>query len=516
MSFKKLENAYLTLQNELNPVAAAHAGMEQYSKYYGKYDEADISHFLQELKAVSKQLKTVKVDTRAEQVDKYALFNSSVMLYYTLAKDQPQKNSPLFWVEHLYEGIYQIEKLTFSPQEKINSYIERTKAIPSFLASAQKTLTEPKGIFIESAIEINKTGVQLLAEVGKRLGADKHSQYKTIIQNAVRAIAEFNKYLLSHKESNTNFAVGREAFQFYIEHGYMLPYTIDQIWNYGNQLKEQTEARLNDMAHKIWNKKHWHEVLDVLRTSHPKINELIPAYSKEVETVKKFLHKTKIVPIPSIPLEVVRTPSFLAPTTPFAAYQPPAIHNNNVKGHLFVTIPKDEKSLKDHCNPEIPITVVHETYPGHHLQGSYATMLESRTRQLISTPLTVEGWALYCEHMMGEQGYYRNDEQKFFVYVHLLWRAIRVILDVGLQTKGISFESAVKYLAGNMNLEENTAREEVLRYCGTPTQPLSYALGRHELLRLRNDFGTDLYAFHKAVLSYGGLPITLMRYGMNI
>ncbi len=135
---------------------------------------------------------------------------------------------------------------------------------------------------------------------------------------------------------------------------------------------------------------------------------------------------------------------------PFAAYQPPGAFSSDRTGWFYVTEPYGNgasgqaASLRDHCRHEIAATALHEGYPGHHLQFLSAQGHDRLVRRLVSTPVTVEGWALYCEDMMGEEGFYRSPEEHFFQQVALLWRALRVVLDVGLHTQAVSFPQAVE------------------------------------------------------------------------
>jgi uncharacterized protein (DUF885 family) len=194
-----------------------------------------------------------------------------------------------------------------------------------------------------------------------------------------------------------------------------------------------------------------------------------------------------------------------------------------------VTVPDErlpaeqqERILRDHCRYELAATALHEGYPGHHLQLAMAKDLDSDVRKNLWTPLTVEGWALYCEDMMAEQGFYETEEEMFFQRVHLLWRAERILLDVGLHTRGMTPEQAVDQMVRDLHIERSNAETEVRRYCAWPAYQVCYAVGRRELLRLRDDFRAargksfNLRMFHDAVLPYGGLPVTLIRWGLGL
>jgi uncharacterized protein (DUF885 family) len=164
----------------------------------------------------------------------------------------------------------------------------------------------------------------------------------------------------------------------------------------------------------------------------------------------------------------------------------------------------------------------HEAYPGHHLQLVTSQGLGSEVRRHLWTPIMVEGWALYSEQLMNEVGYYRTAEQRLFQLVNLLWRAIRVVLDIGLHTRGMTPREAVDYMVEHLPIERRSAEAEVRRYCAWPTYQLCYAVGRRELLRLRDAYREaagpdfDLRQFHDTLLTYGGLPVSLARWGMDL
>ena len=166
--------------------------------------------------------------------------------------------------------------------------------------------------------------------------------------------------------------------------------------------------------------------------------------------------------------------------------------------------------------------VAHEAYPGHHLQLVTAQSLSSEVRRHIWTPVMVEGWALYCEEIMGEGEYYGDIEARLFQLVNLLWRAVRVVLDVGLHTRGMTPAEAVDYMVDHLPIERPSAEAEVRRYCAWPTYQLCYAVGRREILRLRNAYveregsGYRARSFHDELMRYGGLPVSLASWGMGL
>jgi uncharacterized protein (DUF885 family) len=120
-----------------------------------------------------------------------------------------------------------------------------------------------------------------------------------------------------------------------------------------------------------------------------------------------------------------------------------------------------------------------------------------------------EGWALYCEELMEEAGFYDTPGLKLWRLKNAMWRAVRLMVDVDLHCRGRGLDEAARPLVELGGLEPNTARGEALRYTTSPTQPSSYVLGRDRIVALRTaaeqrpDF--DLARFHDWLLGYSSI-----------
>src|SRR5262249_19514452 len=148
---------------------------------------------------------------------------------------------------------------------------------------------------------------------------------------------------------------------------------------------------------------------------HPDPSRLREAYQAEVARAREFTESRRIAPIPAGRLEIIDTPVFERPTTPFAAYLPPAPFELDQVGTFYVT-PIDlsrpraerEQRLAGHNLVGLPLIALHEAYPGHHLQLLHANRAGSRLRRLGDSSVFAEGWALYCEELMFEQGFFTD------------------------------------------------------------------------------------------------------------
>jgi uncharacterized protein (DUF885 family) len=171
---------------------------------------------------------------------------------------------------------------------------------------------------------------------------------------------------------------------------------------------------------------------------------------------------------------------------------------------------------------ELPLLAVHEGEPGHHAHILAANASSRPVRRALRSPLSLEGWALYAETLLQEEGFLRNPEQRFAAARFLLWRALRIELDVGLHTRNLSPEDAASRLSSTIGLSPEVATAEIRRQCAMPTYAVCYAVGRREILalreasRLRDSDAFSLHEFHRALWEYGALPPALARWGMGL
>lgn len=164
-------------------------------------------------------------------------------------------------------------------------------------------------------------------------------------------------------------------------------------------------------------------------------------------------------------------------------------------------------------------TFLHEAIPGHHYQSSLQmedTLLPA-FRRFKWYGAYGEGWALYCESLGKELGLYTNPYQHMGALGDEMHRAIRLVVDVGIHSKGMTREEAIDYMMQNEPVEEQNAIAETERYMGMPGQALSYKIGALKIQELRDNYTKQLGAkfdireFHKQVLNSGCLPLSVLE-----
>ena len=169
---------------------------------------------------------------------------------------------------------------------------------------------------------------------------------------------------------------------------------------------------------------------------------------------------------------------------------------------------------------ELEVIAYHEGLPGHHMQISIAqelTTVPTFRRQAGFTAYS-EGWGLYSEWLAREMpGTYLTPYSRFGRLGSEIWRAIRLVVDTGLHSKGWSEEQAVQYFLSNSATTEAQARSEIRRYMVLPGQATSYKIGMLKIQELRRKAESalgarfDLRVFHDTVLGGGALPLTILE-----
>jgi hypothetical protein len=534
-SVDDLCRSYLDLKYHFDPSAASSAGLVSHDARFGRFDADTVREHVSALRAVAGAIEELEPDDVQSEIDRTALLGEIRSAVFRLEHERPHVRNPVFWLSHVFQGLYSIlSRRNGAIAGRAPAALERLKAVPAVLDAAGNTLDEPPSVFVDTALGMLGGGGELVVQLASGLGAETpelRAELQQAAGVALESLKRFGTALRGEIEPSADphaFAIGEEQFSRRLHHEHALVSGAPELWRYGLHLQEETEAALAELASRL-DGRPWRDIVEELRSESPEPAVLLDVYRSELDRAHNFVQDRDLVSIPRDPVDVVPTPSFMLGLVPFAAYEPPPIFLPDQTGRFYVTppdpsLPPDAlaRQRRGHCSYAIPAMVAHETYPGHHLQLSTAQGLASQVRRHVWTPVMVEGWALYCEQLMDESGYYDDGRARIFQLVNLLWRAIRIVLDVGLHTRGMTPAEAVTYMVDHLPIERASAEAEVRRYCAWPTYQLCYAVGRRDLLRLRDAYRERAGAtfeyrrFHDELLAYGGIPVSLARWGMEL
>lgn len=456
-----------------------------------------------------------------------------------LQKHPTWRESPILYVDDVVFGLYSILVRSAVPMPKrAKALIGRLKATPGHLDQARVNLHNPPAIFTESAA-MSAAGsidffdrairgfVEALDEPRLRSGVEKAGLEARASMVAFHEWLEGNLMPLSRG----NFAVGRATYERLLVEEHAIPWSADELIAVGQHVYQETMRELKRVAARIDSTKPWSKVVESMKLFHPTEPEVLRAYASEMARARDFVISSGLATIPEDDCcEVVPTPEFARPIFPYAAYLAPAPFERPQAGTFWVTTidpglsaERREVLLRGHAQYGIPVTALHKACPGHHLQAVRANQVKGHPLRFIYTSSTLsEGWALYCEDLMYRRGFFNDDRIRLLQLKDLLWRACRVIIDVGLQTGQMGFTEAESFLVRKARIERPNARAEVRRYCANPTQPMSYVAGKILIDELLEDTRSvlggrfDLRAFHDEFLSHGTIPIELVRMEMRI
>jgi hypothetical protein len=534
-TFTALSEEFVELFMKHHPVAATEAGIHDYDHLMPDDSPDGLksrSAWLRELDqrlVASVPWDELPLEPRVD----YALLRSRIAaLRADLEEIKVPHRNPGLYLDRAFNAVHLLLARSFAPlDERKEAAVARLMAIPEYLESVKPNLQQVPPVLLEASMEMAAHGPTFVDDVVRTLLRQFAGEAERLEHAGNRARSGFLRFHdwmereLKPRSGGT-FAIGERWMNYKLEREHMVPYTCQELERVGREHVAHAQVLLEDEARRHDPRRHWRELIEQGRRRAPEAHWLREAYVVEMERAKRFVLERRIAPIPAGErLEILDTPVFERGMLPYAAYQAPAPFDADPAGVFYVT-PIDIRRSKEeqaaqlaaHCTPGLPIIALHEGYPGHHLQLTHANRAATRLRRIVHSDVFAEGWALYCEELMWEQGYFTADPlTRLFQLRDLLFRACRVVLDAALHSGGMSPEQAIDYLVDEVMLDSSLARSEVQRYCMTPTVPMSYLVGKIQILELRSEAQQRLgprfllHDFHAALLASGTIPPALVR-----
>jgi uncharacterized protein (DUF885 family) len=519
-----------------NPVGATVLGIHDYDDTLGDVSADAFERYGRIFGGFIEDLQS-KVDPSAldaEQSLDYRVAMSLASMHSISLQRRTWASDPSLYPTVCVWGSYAILQRDFAPLgDRLKSMLGRIREIPAILETGRSNISDPCGIFVQIALDVVSGGKGFFRHVVPEAAEQSPSLKNDLLAANDSAVAAFNEYerwlrddLLPTAEGD--FAAGSRIYQQLLFSEHYLTYSPNDLVLIAEGILRDVQKEICEVAASIDPSVSWQELISRLKQEHPPAYALMSAYENAMKAARDFVIERDLVTIPANEhLQIMDTPEFERSTVPYAAYLPPAPFDADRSGQFWVTpvdrrapIDRQMEQLFGHCIYMIPITALHEGYPGHHLQITHACDIGSPVRRQMMSSLMMEGWALYCEDMMREQGFYTDPKVQLFQLKGLLWRACRVIIDVGLHTGGMAFEDAVDMLTNTVRLERVSAVAEVKRYAMTPTQPMTYLIGKLLILDIRNRMmhrlggNFKLKAFHDRLLGFGSIPPPLIAQHM--
>lgn len=512
------------------PMQATHYGFHLYDDLLGDFSKEGIEEYLEgEAKFLArfrKEIDPKKLDA-VSRIDYEALCQDLWASLELEKRERDWETDPAAYTSHCTDACYLLSIGVFAPrEERLRNLALRMRKIPHYLKQAQRNLKVCPKDSILTAHEITESSITFFEDLvfhqsglPSSLRQDLSESRKDTLQ-ALQDYGDFLKRKLIPSAKGSS-AVGRELFDFMLREEHLLPYDAKTLLEMGRELLDESKKKIRMIAKLIDPSQDWRAILYKSRLDLPNPRRLVQEYQKVLGKVKHFIEEKGIVQIPEKDrLLLTETPIYERPIIPYAAYLPPAPLERNPRGIFYVTPPsgsakKIRALLREHSVQEVRLTVIHEAYPGHHLQFVWQNAHPSPIRKFLQDDVLAEGWAFYCEEMMLEEGFDPDSKTYLLLMKNHLWRASRVILDSQLHTGRMTAKEGVAFLKREVSMAHDSAVREIRRYLLEPTQPSSYFIGKQEILRLREEFRRKhhfrLGDFHTRLLKEGSLPFKYLR-----
>jgi len=414
----------------------------------------------------------------------------------------------------------------YAPIEKrVEAITARLEKLPGYLEEFRTRFEKSKPVrlwtevAVESCQQVPGLFQFIVAATKGVISEELHERLTKAVMNLQQPVKEHLQWLQSLlRRTKAEWALGKEKFDKLLKiRG--LGMTADEIQRLGVKYLQELKQQRAKLAEQIAPGKSMKEVMELIEAKTPRtFEEALKATREAMEKSREFLIKNDLATVfPDDVLHVEETPAFMAPLFPFAALIGGGKFDKTQEGIYIVTRPREAANLGRHLNyASIPGTAVHEGFPGHFLQSSMSNR-GSLVRLFAGGHETIEGWAHYCEEMMAKHGFIKGLESQFMKVNDGIWRAVRIIVDVKLSRGEMTFDEAVDMLMKEAGMSKEAAVAEVRRYTLTPGYPLSYLLGKHLILKLREDVKKRMGKrfnekfFHDTTTANGELPIYLLR-----
>ena len=550
-AFQKIAHDYIEQYLQANPEDATELGdhrfdgqLTDYSSDAQAKDLATQKEFRGKLNAIdgSQLTGANNVDFRIlkENID-YKIFQAEEL--------KELEWNPLIYMQSLANSLYLLVARDFAPADKrIPNLRQRMEKIPGVIAQAKANLQHPPRVHTETAIEQTQGAISLVRE-GLAPLLDQTTGMKNELaplqEKTAAALADYKKWLQNNllPRSDGDFRLGAEKFQKKLRFALASDLSMEEIMKRARTDLQQTQAAIYETALPLYKKyfpnadaatiadKHkvTAAVLDKLAEQHPDDATVVGYAQKVLTEATGFVKQHNLVAVPSAPLDVIAMPEFKRGVAIAYCDSPGPLDKNGKTFFAVAPTPKDwskerkESFFREYNNYMIRDLTVHEAMPGHYLQLAHANEFRAPTlvRAIFRSGTFIEGWAVYCEQMMAEQGY-GGPEVKMQQLKMRLRAIANAILDQSIHAGNMSEQQALDLMMKEAFQQEGEAVAKWKRARLTSAQLSTYFVGATEHLDLRaadqkklgKDF--DLKKYNDQVISYGSPPVKYVRELMGL
>jgi len=549
--FQKIASDYIEGELTANPEQATELGDHRFDSQLTDYSAQARAKELATQKEFRDKLNAIGGSrlTGANNID-FRILKENIDYQIFRAEELKEPEwDPLVYMQSLANSLYLLVARDFAPPEqRIPNLRHRMEAIPRVIAQAKANLQHPPRIHTETAIEQAQGAINLVREGFAPL-LDRVPQMKKELaplqEKTAAALEDYKKWLEKDllPRSDGDFRLGVDKFRKKLRFALASDLSMEEIMKRAQLDLQQTQTAIYETARPLY-KKYFPEadqpaltdkkkvtaaVLNKLAEQHPDDNTIVGYAQKIVGEATDFVRSHNLVTIPDTPLDVIVMPEFKRGQAIAYCDASGPLEKNGKTFFAVAPTPNDwskqrkESFFREYNNYMVRDLSVHEAMPGHYLQLAHANEFRAPTlvRAIFQSGTFIEGWAVYCEQMMAEQGY-GGPEVKMQQLKMRLRAICNAVLDQRIHAGNMSEPEAMDLMMKEGYQQEGEAVAKWKRARLTSTQLSTYFVGVTEHLDLRDrakkkaGASFDQKKYNDQVISYGSPPVKYVRELMGL
>ncbi len=499
-----------------------------------------LAHYRSQLDRLAQEFKSADLSANG-QLD-YQIFCDELVRNIWLAENtKPFAEDPRTYGAYINDSVYSLLTQSTLPKEKnVENAIARIKQIPRIIEAAQATIANPPKPILETAILQNRGAVDFYNRgIYELIGQTEHADdLKVVCSVAAKALGEYQLFLEKNvlPKASGEWRLGKEKFSRKLELVLDVGWDADRVIQEADKEFVRVQREMYVIARQLWSRYFPKQplppddeigrrttialVTNAVSQEHGQPETLILDARATVKNIQRFIRDKDILRLPETDrCQVIEMPEFRRGNS--LAYLDNALPlDPNGASYYAVSPPpsiwgeeKVRSFLEEYNKHMLQILTIHEAYPGHYVQLEYSNRCPSLIRRVLQSGVFIEGWAVYTEQMMLDQGYGEGDLALRLNQLKFYLRAVaNAILDNKMHCTNISDEDALRFLVEQAYQSEGEARLKIVRAKQSSVQLSTYFVGRmahYELRRaIQREMGDnfELGRFHEAVLANGSVP----------
>jgi uncharacterized protein (DUF885 family) len=550
--FADLSSRWLDGMLALSPVSATQIGDHRFDGEVDDVSAAGRAKSLDFSKKMLAELEAMDLKglSRENQVDASVLRNQLRYDVWTSEQLQPWAWDPQGYNAIAGGALYTLVARDFAPwPERLRNATLRMEKIPAIFAAARDSL-DPARVPLIHAQTVARQNPGVIGIVdgmmmahADELGAEDRKRFDAAVAGLRKAVDEQQKWLDGTLVPNAkgDFRIGQKLYDEKLAFALDSPMTRADIRARAEAELKRVRAEMYQVARGVLKDKsaaadmpdspsHEQEqktieaALELAYADRPERGDVVETAKRTMAAATEFVKRKDLITLPDAPVQVILMPEFQRGVSVAYCDSPGPLDKGLDTFYAVSPIPDDWKPeqvtsfLKEYNNRSIDELGIHEAMPGHYVQIWHSNKYPSVLRAVLSSGSFVEGWAVYAEKVMADEGY--RDRDPLYRMIQLKWylRSIsNAILDQAIHVDGMSEADAMKMMMEDTFQQEREAAGKWTRARLGSTQLPTYFVGVQEHLDLRKAYEAkmgdkfNLKAYHDQELSYGSPPVRYVR-----